>query len=711
MGVVYRATHPLIGKQVAIKVLRAEFVSQQQVERLIIEARAVNEIQHPGIIDIFGFGVLPDGRPYVVMELLQGESLSSFIRRKGRLDVATTLWVLEQMLTALGAAHRAGIVHRDLKPGNVFLSRASDGTYSVKLVDFGIAKLVRSSEGPTTVEGSILGTPEFMAPEQIRGTGLGPATDLYAVGVMLYQMLTGALPFQGEPMQILFAHIEQPPPAPSSLAPSTPPGLDALVLRLMAKEPGLRPESAEAVRQVLRQGLETWGAPYSTRPMAPVPPQGSAERELETVRGRRLSPPRRSLHKGYWLAGGLLLVSLSGVAAYHLRAVPPVVAVPPPSPSVASTPVPTALAPPLEVERPADVSPTTPEPSVQEEQEALPVQQEVVRELEPVVASEDLPSETPTGTPASVKPRTSPRPKSASAAASLSPPDSAEESTALTLEEALEVLSARRRAKGVPPDPSPPATAATLVVEQGAAPVQTAQREAKTPPPPPVTVDKSPDTQVLRASSLPRSNVAPPDAMLMERVYELDARYRRHRSPPAGFEASLKELHAQALEATSRSKVIVVNTRLSRLSKTLEAPPVVVTTPAASPSAAPSPSLPPPALARSNKSLEASPGAVAPPAARPPAAPSQPPPIGLRLRAMLSTPASTPSDARLTLRFEQLKALYLQRSALHAYPVSIPERLLELHASSLTADTATQRMDIQRGLDAWRQALDVATPK
>jgi eukaryotic-like serine/threonine-protein kinase len=251
MGVVYRAEHPLIGKRAAIKVMRAELVSPEQEQRLLVEARSVNAIRHPGVLDIFNFGTLPDGRPYVVMELLQGQSLADLMRE--RMEVATAVWVLDQVLAALGAAHRAGVIHRDLKPANVFLMELPDASPLIKLVDFGIAKVLQAQEGLTRADGSTLGTPDFMAPEQVRGGTVGPATDLYALGVMAFQMLTGARPFRGDNVQVMFAHVEQIPPRVSSRVEGIPPELDALVFQLMEKEPAKRPASAEVVRQQLQR--------------------------------------------------------------------------------------------------------------------------------------------------------------------------------------------------------------------------------------------------------------------------------------------------------------------------------------------------------------------------------------------------------------------------------------------------------------------------
>ncbi|QAT87063.1 serine/threonine protein kinase [Corallococcus coralloides] len=270
MGVVYRAEHPLIGKHAAIKVMRAELVSPEQEQRLLVEARAVNAIRHPGVLDIFNFGTLPDCRPYVVMELLQGQSLADRMREHGRMDVGTTAWVLEQVLSALAAAHRAGVVHRDLKPANVFLMEQPDAAPLIKLVDFGIAKVMQEHDALARADRSTLGTPDFMAPEQVRGGEVGPAADLYALGVMAFHMLTGTRPFQGDNVQVMFAHVEQVPPRVSSRVEGIPPELDDLVARLMEKEPAKRPATATAVRMKLR-GL--------ARP--PVPSEAAAPSSVE----------------------------------------------------------------------------------------------------------------------------------------------------------------------------------------------------------------------------------------------------------------------------------------------------------------------------------------------------------------------------------------------------------------------------------------------
>nr|WP_249344615.1 serine/threonine-protein kinase [Corallococcus exiguus] len=293
MGVVYRAEHPLIGKHAAIKVMRAELVSPEQEQRLLVEARAVNAIRHPGVLDIFNFGTLPDCRPYVVMELLQGQSLADRMREQDRMDVGTTAWVLEHVLAALGAAHRAGVVHRDLKPANVFLMEQPDAAPLIKLVDFGIAKVMQEHDALARADRSTVGTPDFMAPEQIRGGEVGPAADLYALGVMAFHMLTGTRPFQGDNVQVMFAHVEQIPPRVSSRVEGIPPELDELVSQLMEKEPAKRPATATAVRMKLR-GLARPPVPsVSVEPEAPPPPSVES-RTVPQVPTTLVPPGRRN---------------------------------------------------------------------------------------------------------------------------------------------------------------------------------------------------------------------------------------------------------------------------------------------------------------------------------------------------------------------------------------------------------------------------------
>ncbi|MBZ4330665.1 serine/threonine-protein kinase [Corallococcus sp. AS-1-12] len=284
MGLVYEGIQPLIGKRVAVKVLRPELAhSSEQVARLLAEARAVNAIRHRGIIDIFGFGQLPDGRQYIVMEYLDGQPLDAILAEKGRLPVPEALSLLDEVLAALGAAHGAGVVHRDLKPSNIFLVRQPDGSRYVKLLDFGLAK---RGEGPTgrtaqTRTDMVVGTPEYMAPEQARGQSVGPMTDLYAMGVVTFEIITGRLPFIGSsPVDLLMKHVEARPPRPSEFVPDLPPAVDAFILQMLTKDPETRPNSADPLRQHLAKLRRTLRAtrtnPTALAPVEPAPPKPAA---------------------------------------------------------------------------------------------------------------------------------------------------------------------------------------------------------------------------------------------------------------------------------------------------------------------------------------------------------------------------------------------------------------------------------------------------
>ncbi|CAM3228464.1 protein kinase [Corallococcus sp. ZKHCc1 1396] len=403
MGVVYRAVHPLIGKQAAIKVMRLELVSPQQIQRLLVEARSVNAVRHQGIIDIFGFGILPDERPYVTMELLQGCPLSDFVRAKHRMPLESAVWVMDQMLAALGAAHAAGVVHRDLKPANVFVVESAGVPTVVKLVDFGIAKLLESCESPLTSEGSIIGTPEYMSPEQVRGTSVGPPTDLYAVGVMLFQMLTGVRPFQGESLQVMFAHVNQPPPVPSSLIPGLPPELDALVLQLLAKEPGARPASAEVVRERLKR------IPLRATPHAPSVPSRDAP-PVEAATGsdtitaasqEGFKPSRASRRHAAWVGGSLMLLGLGAAVLWPARQAPPAVVAAQPKASLTDRveePATVEVQAPVAQQAVKDETPATAEPSVIQPDVA------VAAPVKPLTVSETSEPRNETPAPASSSP-------------------------------------------------------------------------------------------------------------------------------------------------------------------------------------------------------------------------------------------------------------------------------------------------------------------
>jgi serine/threonine protein kinase len=238
MGCVYRAQHPIIGKQVAIKILQGA-QNPSVVSRFVLEAKAVNEIRHDNLIDILDFDQLEEGNPYIVMEYLEGRTLSDAIQ-EGPFPLAQVGHIVLQLCSALSAAHQKGIVHRDLKGDNIFLINRANQQNFVKVLDFGIAKLMDTSEENKhrTEANALLGTPLYMAPEQITGQPIDARTDIYTLGVLLYQMVTGYPPFNDQsPMVLLAMHVTATPPPPSQFAPYIPPTLETAILRCLQKNP------------------------------------------------------------------------------------------------------------------------------------------------------------------------------------------------------------------------------------------------------------------------------------------------------------------------------------------------------------------------------------------------------------------------------------------------------------------------------------------
>ncbi|HVK83382.1 MAG TPA: serine/threonine-protein kinase, partial [Kofleriaceae bacterium] len=254
MGAVYGAVHPLIGKKAAIKVISADLGGDAVVvERFVQEARSVNQIGHPNIVDVFAFGKLPDSRNYFVMELLQGESLRERLTRSF-IPLSDGIQILDEVASALEAAHEKHIVHRDLKPDNVFLAALRGSVIQVKLLDFGIAKLAGESNGMRkTSTGEMMGTPGYLSPEQARGKDVDYRTDIYALGCMTFEVVTGRIPFIAESaMDIVLAHITTPPPRPSQFRPDIPPALEQIIMQMLDKDPALRPPLS-AVRDMFAE--------------------------------------------------------------------------------------------------------------------------------------------------------------------------------------------------------------------------------------------------------------------------------------------------------------------------------------------------------------------------------------------------------------------------------------------------------------------------
>ncbi|MBL8955281.1 MAG: serine/threonine protein kinase [Myxococcaceae bacterium] len=255
MGVVYEGYDPVIGKRVAVKVLRPDNTRPNAADELLAEAKLVNAVEHRGVVQLFAGGKTDDGGAWLAMEYLSGVTLDAHLDRHQAVPLQDALQILDEVVAALGAAHQAAVIHRDLKPSNIFLVVQPDGSTYVKLLDFGLAKASSFSDGKAaqTSATHVRGTPHYMAPEQIRGHRLGPTTDLYAVGVVAYELLTGQLPF-GRPTvaELLDAHLSATPRAPSELVPGLPPDVDRLVLGLLEKDESRRPQTAEDVRAQIK---------------------------------------------------------------------------------------------------------------------------------------------------------------------------------------------------------------------------------------------------------------------------------------------------------------------------------------------------------------------------------------------------------------------------------------------------------------------------
>jgi serine/threonine-protein kinase len=288
MGVVYEAEHVTLGRKVALKLLRREYASSPHARSLRGEARTASAIQHRGIVDVFGFGEHPEFGQYLVMEYLEGQPLHRLVARHAPLAPAQVISLLIEVLDALSAAHARGVIHRDLKPSNIFLVRELDGSESIKLLDFGLAKRGTAPDGVVSNSEIIIGTPHYMAPEQALNEAVGPRTDLYAVGVIAFEMLTRRRPFPGRSnLELVAHHLKSPPPRPSFYV-ELPARLDAFVLSLLAKDPQQRPASArqaaDALRELLREG-EAHGR------VGPSPPLRRARGDGSLCRRHQNSSP------------------------------------------------------------------------------------------------------------------------------------------------------------------------------------------------------------------------------------------------------------------------------------------------------------------------------------------------------------------------------------------------------------------------------------
>jgi eukaryotic-like serine/threonine-protein kinase len=256
VAILYRARHVATGKPAALKVMRSQVaLTASALRRFAQEAALLQGLSHPNVVQLLETGELSDGRPFLVMEWLEGRDLAAEIAERGALSSAETLSVMEQVAQALAAAHRASVIHRDLKAQNVMVRRV-EGRLEVKLVDFGIARLLASERDNTlTSTGRVLGTPIAMAPEQIHGADVDARTDIYALGVLLYQLLTGQVPFHAaNALELVDLHLNAPAPRPSARAP-VPTAVDDVVRRCLEKRPENRFSRVEDVVEALRAAL------------------------------------------------------------------------------------------------------------------------------------------------------------------------------------------------------------------------------------------------------------------------------------------------------------------------------------------------------------------------------------------------------------------------------------------------------------------------
>jgi serine/threonine-protein kinase len=268
MGTVYRGRHDVFERDIAVKFLAPELAHDQVSRtRFLREARAANRIQHEHIIEVTDFGETDDGLVYLVMEYLDGQPLSRAIAA-GNMPLARFVPIAIQLASALARAHELDIVHRDIKPDNVYLIERDDDPDFVKVLDFGIAHM--KGDLRLTGTGTVFGTPEYIAPEQARGAPLTPAVDLYALGCVFFEMLTGRLPFRGSTPELVVQHIRATPPKPSSLVPELPPLVDDILLRLLAKDPSARHADGYHLLDDLRR-LRGAGPAKLSRP--PKPPR------------------------------------------------------------------------------------------------------------------------------------------------------------------------------------------------------------------------------------------------------------------------------------------------------------------------------------------------------------------------------------------------------------------------------------------------------
>ena len=337
-GSVYRARHRTLDRSAAVKVLHGPLaLLPKMVQRFAREVRVVGMLRHPNIVEIYDVGALADHRPYFAMEYLSGRTLSMILEEQGRMSPLEVLEVLEPVCAALAAAHAAGVIHRDVKASNIMVDGA---TGHVKLLDFGIAKLVGPQAGPIglTSEGRQVGTLTIMAPEQLPGGPVDARIDIYALGVLLFRLLTGRLPFDGKnAITLAQQHLEEPAPRPSARIPVAP-SFDAIVLRCLEKRPERRYDTVEDFLDALRRAarLGRHGPAGPRRETGPSAPRRRC-RSASASTSRSACAPKATTIDDAFVAdagaildlaedalrdGGFVLAALTGSSVLGVRVLP-----------------------------------------------------------------------------------------------------------------------------------------------------------------------------------------------------------------------------------------------------------------------------------------------------------------------------------------------------------------------------------------------------